>query len=93
MPGRIAGRVLSALLPAAGGFLRTLGRAARQLLLEVSGALFAVFALVGAVSTWRAWQQSAGIWVIAVSVGFTLFMGYFCIASFWKASRIQKSNQ
>jgi hypothetical protein len=92
VPGRIAGRVLSALLPAAGGFLRTLGRAARQLLLEVSGALFALFALVGAVSTWRAWQQSAEIWVIGVSVGFTLFMAYFCVSSFWKASRIQRSD-
>lgn len=84
--------MLSALLPAAGGFLRTLGRAARQLLLEVSGALFAVFALFGAASTWRAWQQSAGGWVIAVSVGFTLFMAYFCVASFWKASRMQKTE-
>jgi hypothetical protein len=93
VPGPIAGRVLSALLPAAGGFLRTLGRAARQLLLEVSGALFALFAVLGAVSTWRAWQQSSGVWVIAVSVGFTLFMGFFCVTSFWKASRIQKSNQ
>jgi hypothetical protein len=90
VPGRIAGRVLSALLPAAGGFLRTLGRAARQLLLEVSGALFAVFAVVGAVSTWRAWQQSAGAWVLAISIGFTVFMGCFCASSFWRASRVRK---
>ena len=88
----MTGRVLSALLPAAGGVLRSLGRAARQLLLEVTGALFAVFAVVGAVSTWRAWQQSAAGWVIGVSIGFTLFMGYFCISSFWKARRIQKAE-
>lgn len=86
----MAGRVLSALLPAAGGFLRALGRAARQLLLEVTGALFAVFAAVGAVSTWRAWQQAAEGWVIVLSIGFTAFMGYFCVSSFWKASRIRK---
>jgi hypothetical protein len=84
--------VLSALLPAAGGFLRTLGRAARQLLLEVSGALFAVFAVLGAASAWRAWRQSAEVWVICVSIGFTVFMGYFCGLSFWKASRIQKTE-
>jgi len=92
VPGGFTGRVLSALLPAAGGFLRTLARAARQLLLEVSGALFAVFALLGAASTWRAWQQSAEVWVIGVSIGFTLFMGYFCGLSFWKASRIHKTG-
>jgi hypothetical protein len=46
--------------------------------------------VVGAVSTWRAWQQSAGAWVLAVSIGFTVFMGYFCVSSFWKASRVRK---
>jgi len=83
---------VSALLPAAGGLLRSLGRAARQLLLEVTGALFAVFAVVGAVSTWRAWQQSAEFWVTGISAGFTLFMGYFCVSSFWKARKIDKAQ-
>jgi len=84
--------VLAALLPAAGGFLRTLGRAARQLLLEASGALFGLFAVFGAVSSWRAWQQSAAGWVMAVSFGFALFMAYFCALSFWKASRLNKDR-
>ncbi|MGH9791661.1 MAG: hypothetical protein ACRD5W_10665 [Candidatus Acidiferrales bacterium] len=85
-------RLVSALLPAAGGFLRTLGRAARQLLHEVTGALFAVFAGIGAVSAWQAWRQSSPGWVIGISIGFAAMMGYFSTMAFWKAQRIEKGK-
>lgn len=78
-------RLATALLPAAGGLLRTLGRAVRQLGHEVAGALFAVFAVVGGASAWRAWQQESPGWVLAVSVGFAAMMGYFAASSFWRA--------
>ncbi len=78
-------RLATALLPAAGGFLRGLGRLVRQLGHEVAGALFAVLTVVGAASAWRVWQQESPGWVVAVSVGFAAMMGYFAASSFRRA--------
>lgn len=88
-----AERYISALLPAAAGFLRALGRAARQLLHEVTGAMFAVFAVIGAVSVWQAWRQSSPGWVMAVSIAFALMMGWFSVTAFWKAYRVGESRK
>lgn len=83
-------QLISALLQALGRFFDALTRAARQLAHEVTGAMFAVFVVIGALSIWRGWQQSSPGWIIAVSVGFTIFMAYFSVAAFWKARRIEK---
>jgi len=89
MPQRLtAARLVSALVPAAGAFLRALGRAAHQLLHEVAGAFFAVFAVIGAVSVWQAWQRSSPGWMLGVSIAFAVMMGYFSATSFWKAYRV-----
>ena len=84
-----AARLVSALVPAARSFLRALGRAAHQLLHEVAGAFFAVFAVIGAVSVWQAWQRSSPGWVLGISIGFAAMMGYFSAVSFWKANRVR----
>lgn len=79
-----------AFLRALGQFFDALARAARQLAHEVTGAMFVVFVVIGALSTWRGWQQSSPGWVLAVSVGFTMFMGFFAVTAFWKARKIEK---
>lgn len=71
-------------------FFDTLRRAARQLAHEITGAMFVVFVVIGALATWRGWQQSSPGWVLAVSVGFTTFMGFFAVTAFWKARNIEK---
>lgn len=81
-----------AFLRALGQFFDALARAARQLVHEVTGAMFAVLVVIGALSTWRAWQQSSPGWVLAVSIGFTVFMGYFSASAFWKAQRMQREK-
>ncbi|MGH9815707.1 MAG: hypothetical protein ACRD5F_05245 [Candidatus Acidiferrales bacterium] len=79
-----------AFLRALSQFFDTLARAARQLAHEITGAMFVVFVLIGALSTWRGWQQSSPGWVLAVSVGFTMFMGFFAVTAFWKARKVGK---
>ena len=87
----LSDRILAALLPAAGGFLRTVGRAARQLLHEITGALFAVFVVIGGVSTWQAWRQASPGGVVGVSLGFTVMMACFSAASFWRGHKVGRS--
>ena len=82
-------RVIGALLAALGGFLLSLWRVLRQLFHEVAGALFVVFAVIGAAGAWREWRRDAPGWVIAVAAVFTLVMAYFAVASFRSARRVR----
>ncbi len=82
-------RLLSALIQATGGFLRTAWRLARELFHEVTGALFVVFAIAGAASAWREWQKGEAQWLVALAIGFALMMTAFAVASFRSARRVR----
>lgn len=82
-------RAIGALVVALRGFLLTLWRVTRQLFHETAGALFVVFAAVGAASAWRAWQGNSPEWLIGLSIGFTLMMAGFAVASFRSARRVR----
>jgi glycerol uptake facilitator-like aquaporin len=81
-------RLLSALIQAAGGFLRTAWRLGRQVFHEVTGALFVVFAAAGAASAWRQWQKGEAQWLVALAIAFALMMAAFAVASFRSARRV-----
>jgi glycerol uptake facilitator-like aquaporin len=81
--------VILALLAALAEFLRTLWRVARQLFHEVTGALFVLFAVVGAASVWHEWRRGSAEWLIGLAVAFTLMMAYFALASFRSARRVR----
>ncbi len=76
-----------ALLRAGGSFFRTLWRIARQVFHEATGAFFVVFAVVGAAGAWREWKKEGALWLVAVSIGFSLMMAAFAFAAFRSARR------
>ena len=82
-------QLLSALVASAREFLRTLWRIARQIFHETAGALFFVFAVVGAASAWREWRKGSEEWLIGISAGFALMMAAFAWASFRSARRVR----
>ena len=82
-------RLIGALLAALSGFLRTVRRVIRQLFHETAGALFVVFAAVGAFSVWREWRRDGPNWVIAVVAGFTVMMAWFAVTSFRSARKVR----
>ena len=82
-------RLIGALLAALSGFLVSLWCVLRQLFHEAAGALFVVFAVIGAAGVWREWQRGAAAWVLGVTVGFTVMMAWFAIASFRSARRVR----
>lgn len=86
-------RILGALLIALSGFLRTLWRIARQLLHEIAGALFLVFAVIGGVSVWREWQRGSATWLVGVVAAFTLLMAAFAFSSFRSARGLRGNGK
>ncbi len=85
----MANSLVNVLAGAAGPFLRTLWRIARQLFHETTGALFILFAAVGAASAWREWHKGAAQWLVALAIGFSLMMVIFAVASFSSARRVR----
>ncbi len=82
-------QLTNVLARAAGGFLRTLLRIARQLFHETTGALFFVFAILGATAAWREWQKGSAQWHVAVSIAFSLMMVAFAVGAFRSARRVR----
>ncbi len=80
---------LGGLTRATGVFLRTLWRVARQVFHEATGALFAVFALAGAVTAWRAWHRGERDWLVWLPLAFVVMMGAFAVAAFRSARRVR----
>ena len=74
--------------PAQRGFFRTLWRALRQLFHETTGAMFAVMALVAAISAVRTWQHGAEKWIVALPLLYSTMMAYFSVTSFRSARRV-----
>ena len=77
--------MLDALIAAVMTFLRAVGRAIRQLFFEVTGAFFALFAVLGGIAVWRAWQREAPGLVIALAAVFTILMVRFAVSEFRRA--------
>ncbi|HJY88427.1 MAG TPA: hypothetical protein VKE24_16450 [Candidatus Acidoferrales bacterium] len=82
-------QLFNALALAASSFLGTALRLARQLFHEITGALFVVFAVVGAMSAWREWHKGSAEWLVGAAVGFALMMSAFAAASFRSARRVR----
>ncbi len=82
-------RMIPALFQAALTFLRVLWRVTRQLFHEATGTVFFLFALVGGLSTWRAWRNASALWLIGLPAFFTVMMGAFAITSFRSARRVR----
>ncbi len=85
----MAQSLANALASAAGPFLRTLWRIARQLFHETTGALFVLFAVLGAATAWREWHKGAAEWLVAMPVSFSLLMVVFAVAAFRSARRVR----
>ena len=68
---------------------RVLWRAARQLFHEITGAIFAVFALYGAVAAWRQWHSRVAAWLMGAAIAYALMMAGFAFSSFLRARRVR----
>jgi hypothetical protein len=70
------------------GFFGRLWRAMRQLFHEMTGTMFALFALITLSSAFRAWQHGVERRIVAVPVVYALLMIYFSVTSFRNARRV-----
>lgn len=84
----MAAGVLPGLKRAAKVTLPALWRAARQLFHEVVGALFALFAVYGALSAWRQWKNHPVPWIMGFALVYAVMMAAFSLAAFRSARRI-----
>ena len=91
--GRQAGRnrTLSAVMSGVRTTGRSVGRAAHQLWLEVTGFFFLIMTLgfaTGAVKEYRKYTAGgAGSGRLAIAICFTLTFAWFALSSFWRARR------
>ncbi len=91
--GRRAGRnrTLNAVMSGVRTTGRSVGRAAHQLWLEVTGLIFLLMALTFAGATVKEYGKyhagSAGFSRLAIAVCCTLTFGWFGLSSFWRARR------
>ena len=69
--------------------LRVLWRAARQLFHEATGTLFFLIAVSAIQSSWRAWHQGAGQFMIALGAVYAVLMTLFGLLSFRDARRVR----
>jgi hypothetical protein len=69
--------------------LRVMWRALRQLFHEATGAVFALFALYGAVAAWRQWHSRPAAWLLGFTVVYAITMLAFAFTSFRRARRVR----
>jgi hypothetical protein len=82
-------RILEALWAAVEAMVRGIWRALRQLFHEVTGAFFALLAVLGVAGAWREWKQGSPIPIVMGAALFALWMGYYAVSSFLSARRVQ----
>jgi glycerol uptake facilitator-like aquaporin len=68
---------------------RTIWRATSQLFHEATGALFAMFAVYGAVAAYREWHSRPAAWLVGFTVVFAITMLIFAFTSFRRSRRIR----
>jgi len=71
------------------GFLRALWRATRQTFHEVTGAMFLLFALSGAISALRVWHRGGPQWPVWFAMAYSVVMAGFGVTSFLMARRVR----
>jgi len=64
-------------------------RAARQFFHEAVGALFATFAVYGAVAIWRQWHTRVAAWLLGFAIVYAITMAVFAVSSFRRARRVR----
>ena len=69
--------------------LRALWRVTRQVFHEAMGALFAIFALYGAVAAWRQWHSKVAAWLLGFALVYAVLMAFFAVTSFRRARRVR----
>jgi hypothetical protein len=69
--------------------MRALWRVTRQIFHEATGALFAVFALYGALAVWRQWKSHPIYWVMAFAVVYAAMMATFAFFAFRRARKVR----
>ena len=69
--------------------LRVFWKAARQLFHEMTGTLFALFAISGGLAVWRIWSKARIPWLLAAAAAYTIMMLYFSVTSFRSARRVR----
>ena len=69
--------------------LRVVWRAARQLFHEAPGAVFAMFAVYGAVMVWRQWHTKPAAWLVGFAAVYAVLMALFSFTSFRRAKRVR----
>lgn len=73
-------------------FVVTLGalwRVARQVFHEATGALFAVFALYGAMAVWRQYKSHPVVWLMLFAAAYAIAMGTFAFFAFRRARKVR----
>lgn len=69
--------------------LRVWWRIARQLFLEVAGAVFALCAVFGSLMAWRQWHSKPAAWLVGFAIVYAVVMIYFSVTSFRRARRVR----
>jgi hypothetical protein len=72
---------------ATGGF-RRVWRALKQLFYEMTGAAFAILALVWLNTAFRAWTRDTAHWLLAVVLAVAAIFVFFAVSSFRRAKKI-----
>lgn len=85
----MAANVVQAFWNSARVTMRTLWRVTRELFHETTGALFAWFALYGAVGAWRQWKNRPSAWLIAFALSYSAIMIIFSVGAFRRARRVR----
>ena len=70
-----------------GGF-RRMWRALKQLFYEMTGAAFAILALVWLNTAFRAWTRDTAHWLLAVVLAVAAIFVFFAVSSFRRAKKI-----
>lgn len=70
-----------------GGFQR-MWRALKQLFYEMTGAAFAILALVWLNTAFRAWTRDTAHWLLAVVLAVAAIFVFFAVSSFRRAKKI-----
>ncbi len=70
-----------------GGF-RRMWRALKQLFYEMTGAAFAILALVWLNTALRAWTRDTAHWLLAVVLAVAAIFVFFAVSSFRRAKKI-----
>ena len=82
-------RWVAALWKSAAIVLRAWARVARKLFHELTGVLFAAFAVYGALAAWRQWNQTHLRWMVGLAAGYAVMMAAFAFIAFRTARRIR----